>query len=198
MAEDDMSSQSGRGRDDSPAEDNAAHLDDLIGKIYHDLRQIAHLHRRGAYGNLTLQTTALVHEAYLRMAGTDSELSLQDRQHLKALTSRIIRHIIVDYARRAGAAKRDAANAPHERIEDSLIEPMLDVGVLDLDVALHRLSGRSPRLEKIVECRFFGGMNVQETADALGLSPRTVERDWRKAKAYLLRFLQEDKSKMNA
>lgn len=189
-----MSFKSEIGGVEHAAGDPAEHLDELVGRLYDELRQIARQHRRGGRGNLTLQTTALVHEAYLRMARSDAELSLQDQRHLKALTSRIIRHIMVDYARRAGAAKRDVVNAPPGRIEDSLIEPMLDVGILDLDAALHRLAGHSPRLETIVECRFFGGMNVQETADAMSLSPRTVERDWRKAKVYLLRFLDEEKS----
>lgn len=107
-----------------------------------------------------------------------------------ALTSRIIRHVLVDYARRARAGKRDSANAPPALIEETVIEPSLDVSLLDLDAVLHRLARHAPRLEKIVECRFFGGLNVQETADALDLSTRTVERNWRKAKTYLLRYLE--------
>lgn len=169
-------------------------LDELVVKIYQELRQIARVHRSGERGNLTLQTTALVHEAYLRLASSDDSHSLKDRQHLKALTSRIIRHVLVDYARRTRAGKRDAANAPPGRIEETLIEPKLDLNVLDLDAALHRLARHAPRLEKIVECRFFGGMNVKQTAEALDLSTRTVERDWRKAKTYLLRYLDDPKS----
>lgn len=166
-------------------------LDELVGRIYQELREIAHVHRSGERNDLTLQTTALVHEAYLRLAASEQELTLKDRQHLKALTSRIIRHVLVDYARRAGAAKRNAADAPRWRLEEMVIEPNLDVNVLDLDAALHRLAQHAPRLEKIVECRFFGGMNVQETAEALDLSSRTVERDFHKAKMFLLRYLAE-------
>lgn len=171
-----------------------ARLDELVVKIYKELRQMAHLHRSSERKDLTLQTTALVHEAYLRLASSDKPLSLRDQQHLKALTSRIIRHVLVDYARRTRAGKRDVSNAPPGRIEDTLIEPRLDVSIVDLDAALHRLAQHAPRLEKIVECRFFGGMNVQETAEALDISTRTVERDWRKAKTYLLRYLDDPQS----
>lgn len=175
-------------------ETTADRLGELVVQIYQELREMAHLHRSSERKNLTLQTTALVHEAYLRLASADEPLSLKNRQHLKALTSRIIRHVLVDYARRTRAGKRDAANVPPGRIEDTLIEPQLDLNVLDLDAALHRLAQHYPRLEKIVECRFFGGMNVQETAEALDISTRTVERDWRKAKTYLLRYLDDPQS----
>lgn len=152
---------------------------------------MAHSRRGWERRDLTLQTTALVHEAYLRLAGSDGGLTVRDQQHLKALTSRIIRHVLVDYGRRSAAAKRNPENAPPGRIEETVIEPMLDLDVVDLDAALHQLSRHAPRLEKVVECRFFGGMNVEETAAALDLSTRTVERDWRKARAWLLRYLDE-------
>jgi RNA polymerase sigma factor (TIGR02999 family) len=166
-----------------------APLDQLVGEIYEELRQIAHLHRSRERRDITLHTTALVHEAYIRMARAETELSLQDRQHLRSLTSRIIRHVLVDYARRSRASKRDAGQADPESLLDTVIEPMLDVTVLDLDAALHRLAGYSPRMEKVVECRFFGGMNVAETAEVLGISIRAVERDWQHARLYLMRLL---------
>lgn len=188
-----MNRDSNQGGANTLPGENPAQLDELVDKIYHELRHIARAHSRDGHWDPTLQTTALVHEAYLRMASSDSEISLQDRQHLKSLTSRVIRQVMVDYARRSGAAKRDPRSAPPSRIEETLIEPKLDVDVLDLDAALHQLAGFSRRLEQIVECRFFGGMSVEETASALSLSTRTVERDWRKAKTYLLRILHETK-----
>lgn len=173
-----------------PTEDGAS-LDELVEKIYQELRQLARAQRGRERRDLTLQTTALVHEVYLRLAGSDEGPAVRDRQHLKALTSRVIRHVLVDYGRRTAAAKRDPDNAPPGAIEETLIEPMLDVDVVDLDAALHRLARHAPRLEKVVECRFFGGMNIEETAATLDLSTRTVERDWRKARAWLLRYLDE-------
>jgi RNA polymerase sigma factor (TIGR02999 family) len=167
-----------------------ASLDQLVEGLYEELRRIAHLHRSRERRDFTLQTTALVHEAYIRMVGAEADQSLQDRQHLRALTSRIIRHVLVDYARRGRAAKRDAPEISANLIPDVLVEPMLDVKVLDLDAALHRLAQYSPRMEKVVECRFFGGMNVTETAEVLNMSIRSVERDWQRARIYLMRFLE--------
>lgn len=166
-----------------------APLDQLVSEIYQELRQIAHLHRNRERPDVTLHTTALVHEAYIRMARSEADLSLQDRQHLRSLTSRIIRHVLVDYARRGRATKRNVAYADPEALLDTVIEPMLDVTVLDLDAALHGLARYSPRMEKVVECRFFGGMNVAETAEVLGISIRAVERDWQHARLYLMRLL---------
>lgn len=167
-----------------------ASLDQLVEGLYEELRRIAHSHCSRERSDFTLQTTALVHEAYVRMASAEVDLSLQDRQHLRALTSRIIRHVLVDYARRGKAAKRDAPEVSADLIPDLLVEPMFDTTVLDLDAALHRLAQYSPRLEKVVECRFFGGMSVTETAAVLNMSMRSVERDWQRARIYLMRFLE--------
>jgi RNA polymerase sigma factor (TIGR02999 family) len=171
--------------------DTSKPLDSLIEKIYAELREVARWHKRGERAGLTLQTTALVHEAYLRLAESGSELSLRDRRHLKAVTSRVIRHVLVDYSRRSAAAKRDPNSAHPGLIEETLIEPMLDVNVVDLDTALHRLARHSPRMERVVECRFFGGLSVEETAKALDMSESTVARDWQKARAYLLHYLDD-------
>jgi RNA polymerase sigma factor (TIGR02999 family) len=175
-------------------------LDELVDNLYGELKQIAHSHRSYGRGDHTLQTTALVHEAYIRMARAQGQLSLQDQKHLKALTSRIIRHIMVDYARRAGSAKRDGVSvsldlAPPLAPQLS-IEPSIDADVLDLDAALHRLAEFSPRMEKVVECRFFGGMNVTETAEALDMSARSVEREWQRARIHLLRFMDSPDRKV--
>ncbi|HET6564203.1 MAG TPA: ECF-type sigma factor [Xanthomonadales bacterium] len=165
-------------------------LDELVQSIYGELKQIAHSHKGFGRGDQTLQTTALVHEAYIRMARAQDKLSLQDQKHLKALTSRIIRHIIIDYARRAGSGKRDGEMVSLDQVQQLLLEPSMDADVLDLDAALNRLAEFSPRMEKVVECRFFGGMNVTETAEALEMSARSVERDWQRARIHLLRFME--------
>jgi RNA polymerase sigma factor (TIGR02999 family) len=168
-------------------------FDDLVDAVYGELRQIARSHRRKESLNLTLQTTALVHEAYLRLASGDTASMPQDSVHLKALTSRVIRHILIDYARRRKAAKRDHSQAC-DLLEECLIEPSLNVDILDLDAAIHRLSRHSERLGQVVEYRFFGGLNAEETAQLLDVSSRTVERDWRNAKAHLMQYLQPAQS----
>jgi RNA polymerase sigma factor (TIGR02999 family) len=165
-------------------------VDKLVDAVYGELRRIAHAHRRGESLNLTLRTTALVHEAYLRLAQDNAVAEPRDAAHLKALTSRIIRHVLVDYARRRNAAKRDPAQAADQLPPDCVIEPSLNVELLDLDAAIHKLTRRSPQLGQIVEYRFFGGLNAEETAKVMGLSSRTVERGWRSAKAILLSYLE--------
>ena len=135
-------------------------LDETVASIYQELRLIARRRRSAERSDLTLQTTTLVHEAWIRLVGSSDEAMPSDNQHLKAMISRIIRHVLVDYGRRTAAAKRNPEQAPPGMIEDTLIEPELNLDLLDLDAALHRLAGESPRLEKIVECRFFGGMSI--------------------------------------
>lgn len=167
-------------------------LDETISTIYGELRLIARRRRLSERRDLTLQTTTLVHEAWIRLARSASDALPGNDEHLKALISRIIRHILVDHGRRRAAAKRNPEQTPSTLIEDTLIEPALDVDILDLDAALHRLAGDSPRLEKVVECRFFGGMSIEQTAEALAVSTRTVERDWLKARAFLLQYLNDE------
>jgi len=169
-------------------------LDETVAAIYRELRLIARRRRAAERNDLTLQTTTLVHEAWIRLVGSSGDAMPSDNQHLKATISRIIRHVLVDYGRRTAAAKRNPEQAPPGMIEDTLIEPELNLDLLDLDAALHRLAGESPRLGKIVECRFFGGMSIEQTAEALACSTRTVERDWLKARAYLLNYLGREES----
>lgn len=179
----------------SQAADHGAHvLDETVSTIYRELRLIARRRRSSERDDLTLQTTALVHEAWIRLARSTSDLMPTDDEYLKALISRIIRHVLVDHGRRTAAAKRDPDQAPPGMIEDTLIEPALNLDVLDLDAALHRLAVDSPRLVRVVECRFFGGMSIEQTAEALAISTRTVERDWLKARAYLLHYLDHEGS----
>lgn len=171
--------------------DAAAVQDRLVAMVYDELKRIAHAHNRHEQFNATLQTTALVHEAWLRMAESDAALQPRTEAHLKALTSRVIRHVLVDYARQATARKRSPDSSDIVEMQSTLIDPGLDVDLLDLDEALHALAGESPRLVQLVEYRFFGGMSIPETAEMLGLSSRTVERDWIKARAYLMNLLRE-------
>lgn len=166
-------------------------VDRLFALVYDDLRSIAHRHLRREPEGHTLSTTSLVHEAYLGLAD-HGEVRWRDRAHFLALASRAMRHILIDYARARATAKRGGAGIRVPLRED-LVAGTNQPGVelLALDAALTELAGHDERLARVVECRFFGGMSVEETAEALGVGVRTVERDWTRAKAYLYRQLVE-------
>ena len=159
----------------------------VIELVYSDLRGMAHRSLKGERRDHTLDTTALVHEAYLRLV-PQTEASWRDRAHFFAVASGVIRHVLIDYARRRNAAKRDGGIRVPLREDMATSEPA-DVDLIALEGALARLAERDERLERIVECRFFGGMTVEETAEALGVSPRTVDRGWARARTYLYRDL---------
>jgi RNA polymerase sigma-70 factor, ECF subfamily len=161
-------------------------FDRLFALLYDELRVIArrHLRELGSGGSATLNTTAVVHESYLKLAG-GAEPRWQERAQFFAVASKAMRHILVDYARRRAADKRGGGMTPVTLHDDTTVAEDRTVALLELDDGLARLAARVPRLESIVECRFFGGMTVAETAEALGISPRTVERDWTRARAYL-------------
>jgi RNA polymerase sigma factor (TIGR02999 family) len=135
----------------------------------------------------TLSTTALVHEAYLKLTAS-SHQTYQDRVHFFAVASRAMRQILVDYARRMSAVKRDGGRAVTFD-PDLLGDPGRAEELLALDEALEQLEALDERLARTVEMRFFGGLSVEEVADALGVSPRTVKRDWRKARAFLFQVI---------
>lgn len=162
----------------------------LLEAVYDELRRIAHFHRLNEREDLTLQTTALVHEAYLRLVNSQTVPRPRDERHMKALTSRIIRRVLVDHARQRNAQKRDPGPPAAQLAQADFIDPSLSVDVLDLDAALNRLAHGSKRLEKIVELRFFGGLTNEEVAAELDISTRTAERDWQKARIYLLELLE--------
>ncbi len=160
-------------------------LEELLPLIYGELRVIA---RRRLGGGATLSATELVHEAYLRLF-EQTGLALNDRRHFFAVAALAMRQILVDRARRRGALKRggglrrldlDAAEIPAEDQAEL---------VLSLDEALRRLKEVDERLTRVVELRFFGGLSVEETAEVLDVDPRTVKRDWRKARALLYQSL---------
>lgn len=165
-------------------------FDRLFALVYDELRQIAHRLLRKERADHTFSTTALVHECYVNLADR-TRCTFQDRAHFFAIAGRAMRHLLIDYARKRSAQKRGG-----NRRRVSLDQEMISVeeqaaDLLALDHALDHLADRSPRMARIVECRFFGGLTVQETAQALGVSSRTVQRDWTRAKAYLHRALRD-------
>ena len=166
-------------------------LERLIPLVYDDLRRIAHQRLRSERRSHTLDTTAVVHEAYLRLVDV-SDPDWNGRAHFFAVSSRLIRNLLIDYARRRKADKRggDAIRVPlNEDLDGASIDAPAAVDLLALDEALTALAQHDKRMEQVVECRFFGGLTVKETARVLGVSTRTVERDWTRAKAYLYRAL---------
>ena len=163
-------------------------MDELIPLVYDDLRAIARqrLAREGT--GHTLSTTAVVHEAYVKLVD-QSSAGWRDRAHFFAASARIIRNLLVDYARERKAAKR-GGGAIHLPLDEGLDgrEPRT-IELLALDEALTALGRHDERLERVVECRFFAGMTMEETAEILGISRSTARRDWLKARAYLYRML---------
>jgi RNA polymerase sigma factor (TIGR02999 family) len=154
----------------------------LFDLAYNELRRLASSYLRKERLDHTLQTSALVNEAYLRLRGQAKPF--QDRQHYIRVASHAMRQVLVDYARRRGALKRDAG----ERIDldqAAPVHPGCLEELLIIDAALAKLSGLDPRQAEIVELRFFGGLSVPETAEALAISEKTVKRDWAVARAWL-------------
>ncbi|HEV8580276.1 MAG TPA: ECF-type sigma factor [Thermoanaerobaculia bacterium] len=161
----------------------------LAQLVYDELRSIAAAQMQGERREHTLQPTALVHEAFLRLS-EQRRRQWKERRQFFAVASRLMRQVLVDHARARRAAKR---GGDVTRIEvtslDALPSPPEVFDVLALDAALDRLSALQPRLAKVVELRFFGGLEVEETAALLACSPRTVKRDWALARAWLVREL---------
>jgi RNA polymerase sigma factor (TIGR02999 family) len=162
---------------------DAAAVERLYAAVYPQLRRIAHRHLEGEREGHTLGTTGLVHETYVRLVDI-SRVDWKDRGHFFRVASTAMRRILVDYARKHRAARR----------RDDLKTGFLDEQVpaaergdmlLALDEALERLARLSARMSQVVECRFFGGLTEDETAEALGVTTRTVQRDWAKARAWL-------------
>lgn len=158
-------------------------LDRAFAEVYDDLRRAASAQLRRS-SSATLNTTSLVNEAYLRL--TDSkEAAPNDRAHFLAIAARAMRYIIIDYARERAAAKR-GAGVNHVTFDDANIAAGEQAQqLLSVDAALQALAGFDARLVSVVECRFFTGLSEAETADALGTSLSTVQRDWKRAKAWL-------------
>lgn len=161
-------------------------LDELVPIIHEELRRLARHQMRGERDNHTLQTTALVNEAFLRLVDLH-RIRWQDRAHFLALSARLMRRILVDHARSRGYQKR-GGGAANVTLDESLVaSPERDLDLVALDDALEDLARVDARKSQVVELRFFGGLSVEETAEALKVSPETVTRDWRLAKVWLLR-----------
>ena len=159
-------------------------LNRVVPLVYDELRRVAHARLRAERAGHLLQTTALVHEAYLRLVDLD-RINLRDRAHLLALAARLMRQILVDQARRRDARKRggDIRLTGLNDVPNATAPEAIDV--LALNDALSELTSLDPRAGRVVEVKFFAGLTIDETAEALGVSPATVERDWTVAKAWL-------------
>ena len=158
----------------------------LIPLIYKDLRQRARRQMgRERQGN-TLQTTALIHEAYLRLVGA-APVAWESRNHFFAIAARMMRRILVDHARSKRSQKRGGAGRPVSLDEELLASPPRSLDLVSLDEALQALTALDQRKGRVVELRYFGGLSVEETAEVLEVSPRTVKGDWQFAKVWLLR-----------
>ncbi|MES2359701.1 MAG: ECF-type sigma factor [Gemmatimonadota bacterium] len=176
-------------------------LEQLIPLVYAELRRVAHRQLAVEPAGHTLSTTALVHEAYLRLAD-QTRVEWTSRAQFFGLAARAMRRVLVDYARRHQAARRggpqqrpvalDDAEADSGADADALAVAARGDELLALDEALERLSALDPRLGRVVECRFFGGLTEAETAEALGVSQRTVAGDWLMARGWLYQALREE------
>jgi RNA polymerase sigma factor (TIGR02999 family) len=164
-------------------------LKELIGVVHGELRILAAAQLRRERPGHTLQPTALVHEAYLRLAGL-REMPVTSRRHFYGIAAEAMRRILVDYARQRSAEKRGGSDVVHVPLEIALNVP-LDVRVdfVRLDEALGSLRALAPEKAQVVELRYFGGLSIEETAEAMELSPATVKRHWTFARAWLYRAL---------
>ena len=163
-------------------------VDRLYPLVYEELRRVAHRALRGERTGHTLGTTGLVHEAYLGLVD-QTRLEYRDRAHFYGIAARAMRHILVDYARRHGAAKRGGNQRAIALDEAILAVEDRAEALLALDEALGELETLDPRLGQVVQCRFFGGLTEEETGEVLGVTARTVRRDWLKAKGWLYHHL---------
>jgi RNA polymerase sigma factor (TIGR02999 family) len=157
---------------------------DLFAEAYAELSRIAHAQRRRWSGEQTLSTTVLVHEAFLKLSRSATR-SWPDRSHFLRVASRAMRQLLVNYALHRRAGKRGGGRRPVPQDAVALVDDARIDELLALDRALDRLAQQNPRWARVVECRAFAGLEVDETAEALSLSPTTVKRDWRRAQAWL-------------
>ena len=165
-------------------------LSELIPVVYDELHRLAAFHLQRERPEHTLQTTALVHEAYVRLVD-QKEVQWKNRGHFFAVAAQAMRRVLVDYARRHQALKR-GSSLPKISLDEAIAISHEDMHhVLLLDELLTRLSTIDPAESRIVELRFFGGLTVEETAEAMGISPATVKREWSVARAWLLREINE-------
>jgi RNA polymerase sigma factor (TIGR02999 family) len=168
-------------------------LNDLMQVVYDELRRLAHFHLAKERPNHTLQTTALVNEAYLKLVD-QKKVHWQNRSHFFALASKLMRRILIDYARTRQYAKRGGGISPLPLDETLVMSPTRALEMIALDDALTALSDFDERKARIIELRFFAGLSIDETSELLGVSPGTVMKDWTLAKAWLQREMDRNKS----
>ena len=164
-------------------------LDAVWPEVYQELRRLAGYYVRGERPDLTLQPTALVHEAYVRLL-REANTSWQNRAHFSAIAANAMRQILVEQARAHKALKRGGDHLRVTLVEDAAASPQGDPDVEALDEALEALAALEPRQARLVELRYFGGLTIEEAADELGVAPATVKRDWALARAWLRRRLE--------
>jgi RNA polymerase sigma factor (TIGR02999 family) len=164
----------------------------LVEAVYPELRRIAARHLRGERIGHTLQPTAIVNEAYLRLAQQEPGKQWQDRTHFFAVAARVVRAVLIDHARARRAAKRGSGLASVELAVADASVPAPPVDLLDLDAALRALESIDADQGRIVELRYFAGLSIDETAEALGTSPSTVKRGWLAAKTFIRRHLDAE------
>lgn len=172
------------------SEGDQSALDTLTPLVHEELRRLAHHYMKGERPGHTLQTTALVNEAYLKLID-QKRVKFRDRAQFYALAATLMRHILVDHARSRNYLKRGGAGQKISLDKALMVCGERDDGLVALDGALIRLSAIDARKSKVVELRFFGGLSVEETAEALNLSSVTVMREWRMAKAWLYNALHD-------
>ena len=167
---------------------NQQALDDLLPLVYQELKRLASRYLRRERSNHTLQSTALVHEAFLRLID-QNRIQWQNRAHFFGVAAQMIRRILVDYARAQKTAKR-GADAPRLSLDEALAAGSApDLDLVALDESLQKLNEIDPQQARIVELRYFGGLSIEETAEVVGISPATVKREWAMAKAWLFKNL---------
>jgi RNA polymerase sigma factor (TIGR02999 family) len=164
-------------------------LDRLVPLLYQELKRVARRQLGRDGSGQTLQTTELVHEAYLRLVD-QAQVTRHGRAYFFAAAARAMRRVLIDRARRRQAVKRGGGQAALDLDEVSIAVDAFADGLVNLDAALEELTRLSPRQVRVVECRYFGGMSVEQTAEALGISPRTVKYDWALARAWLYSALR--------
>lgn len=160
-------------------------LEAILPLVYSELRRLARANLRQQRSNHTLQTTALVHEAYLRLAGEKSP-QVQNRAHFLGIAAQLMRWILVDYERSRRASKR-GAGLTRLTLDETIASTQRDLDLLALDEALDRLAELDAQQSQIIELRYFGGLTIEDTSEFLGVSPATVKRSWASARAWLLR-----------
>jgi len=165
-------------------------INEIFPIVYNELRKLASRYLYQEYGERTIQTTELVHEAYLKIIGSEN-IALENKSHFFGIAANAMRQLLVDFARKRNTEKRGGNQTKISLSEGAVIFGEYDEKILELDDAMKKLTGFDERLSKVVELRFFAGLNVDETANVLDCSPSTVKREWSLARAWLFRELGE-------